>query len=65
MPIVSVRGNENKRWKRNAKKKKKKETKREKNKGADALVKGWELNDFFVLQLICKLYLIFKLNLEL
>ena len=64
MPIVSVRGNENKRWKRHAKKKKK-ETKREKNKGADALVKGWELNDFFVLQLICKLYLIFKLNLEL
>ena len=47
MPIISVRGNENKRWKRNAKKKQKKsKIKTENNKGAEALVKGWELNDF-------------------
>ena len=52
MPIVSVRDNgdnENNRWKRNSKKKKKK-TKPEKNKGggAEAIVKGWELNGLVV-----------------
>ena len=39
MPIISVRDNENKRWKRNAKKKqqKKKQTKAEKIKGGQKL----------------------------
>ena len=53
MTIISVRDNENHRWKRNAKiktnKKQKKETKTEKNKGGtEVTVKEWELNDFVV-----------------
>ena len=45
MPIISVRDNENSRWKRNAKKQteKKKQTKTE-----DCIVKEWLLNDFVV-----------------
>ena len=41
MPIISVRDNENIRWKRNAKKK---ETNKQRQKGTrktDAIVKGW------------------------
>ena len=50
MPLISVIDNENNRGNRNAKKKQqqKKQTKTEKNKGEKAIVKGWELNDFFV-----------------
>ena len=42
---------------------------RKEQRGTEAIVKGWELNDFVVylgfLQLICKAFLIFKSNLEL
>ena len=55
MPIISIRDNENNRWKRNAKtktkkqQKKPKQTKTENNKGATkAVVKGGEVNDFVV-----------------
>ena len=75
MPIISVKDNENNRWKRNAKKKKKKEKERKEQGGGrgwgrtEAIVKDWELNDFVVhlgfLQLICKASLIFKSHLEL
>ena len=40
MPIISVRDNENSRWKRNAKNKGRKEQ--------GWTVKGWDLNDFVV-----------------
>ena len=46
MPIISVRDNGNNRWKRD--KKKKQQKNKENNKGAKAIVKGWELNDFVV-----------------
>ena len=49
MLIVSVRDDENNRWKRNAKKKQKTKTKQaktKKNKGVVAIAKGWELNYF-------------------
>ena len=48
MPIISVTGNENNRWKRNAKKKKKQRQKRtgEVGEGSKAIVKGCELDDF-------------------
>ena len=45
MPIISVRGNENDRWKRNAKKKKQRQ---KRTRGMKAIVKGWELTDFVV-----------------
>ena len=45
MPIINVRDNENNTWKRNGRKKKKKQDRKE------AIVKGWELNDFVVLDL--------------
>ena len=54
MPIISVRDNENNRWKRNAKTKNKTTKKQKKNKdrteqgGIEAIMKGWELNDHFV-----------------
>ena len=50
MPIISVSENENNRWKKNPQKQNKtsKQTKTEKKKGADAIVKGWELNDLIV-----------------
>ena len=48
MPIISVRDNENSRWKRNAKNNKKKQTKTKKSKGTEAIVKGSELNNFVV-----------------
>ena len=54
MPIISVRDNENNRWKRNAKTKNKTTKKKQKNKdrteqgGTEAIMKGWELNDHFV-----------------
>ena len=65
MLIISARDNENNRWKRKAVK-----TKTERNKGVtQALWKVWELSDFAVhlnfLQLICKVSLIFKSDLEL
>ena len=46
MPIISVRDNKSKRWKRNAKKKTK--TKKEKVETEAIMMKGWELNDFVV-----------------
>ena len=55
MPIISVWDNENNRWKRNEKKNEKKNKQREIQKkdrkeqgGTEAIVKEWELNDFFV-----------------
>ena len=58
MAIISVRDYENNRWKRNAKKKKRKKEKKRKyrkeykiqweNTVTEAIVKGWELNDFVV-----------------
>ena len=51
MPIVSARDN---RWKRNAKKVTNKQTNKQTNKDKqeqetpEAIVKGWELNDFVV-----------------
>ena len=44
MPIISVRDNENNRWKRNAEKKQR----QKRTRGTKAIVKGWELNDFVV-----------------
>ena len=67
MPIISVRDNENNRWKRNAEKK----TKTEKNKGdksySERVRAKWFCCAFKLgfLQLICKASLIFKSNLEL
>ena len=61
--LMSVRGNENNKWKRNAKKTKTEINKRE---GVtEAIVKGWELNDFVVRLSFFKASLIFKSNLEL
>ena len=56
--------------KKKCKKQQKKNKQRQKGaRGTEAIVKGWELNDFVVhlsfLQLICKASLIFKSNLEL
>ena len=55
MPIISVRDNENNRWKRSAtktKNKKKKSQKTNKDRkekgGTEAIVKRWEINDFVV-----------------
>ena len=55
MPKISVRDNENSRWKRNAKNKKKKQTKTEKSKGdksynerVRALSELWKGEDFVV-----------------
>ena len=72
MPIISVTGNENNRWKRNTQKK---PTKTEKNRGGGGGVKSyservwakWFCCGFKIglLQLICKASLIFKWNLEL
>ena len=47
MPIVSARDN---RWKRNAKKVTNKQTNKDKQEQEtpEAIVKGWELNDFVV-----------------
>ena len=42
MPIISVKDNQYNRWKRNTKIKKKKK----RTSGKEALVKGWEMNDF-------------------
>ena len=46
MPIISVRNNENNRWKRNAEKKKREKKKQKKTSGTDAIAKGWEIKDF-------------------
>ena len=49
MPIISVRGNENNRWKKNAKKQQKNtHTHKDRKEGTEAIVKGWELNHFVV-----------------
>ena len=45
MSIISIRDNKNSRWKRKAKNNKKKQ-RQKKARGAEAIVKGWELNDF-------------------
>ena len=71
MPIISVRDNENDRWKRNAKKKQKKKTNTEKNKGdksySERVRAKWFCCAFKLgfLQLVCKASLIFTSNLEL
>ena len=55
MPIISVRDNENNRWKKIAKKTNKKDKQTSKDgrerggSGTEAIVKEWELNDFAVL----------------
>ena len=43
MPIINLKDNENNRWKF-CKEKKKKRKKR--TRGMEAIVKGWEINDF-------------------
>ena len=43
MPIISVRDNENNRWKKNAQK-----NKDSRGKGVEATVKEWEQNDFLM-----------------
>ena len=48
MPIISVRDNENSRWKRNAKSNNKTNKGRKEQEGTKAIVKGSELNDFVV-----------------
>ena len=52
MLIISVRGNENSRWKRNAKTtikiKQNRQRKTKEEAGTGSIVKEWELNDFFV-----------------
>ena len=51
MLIISVRGNGNNRWKKCKKKNKKQKTKSKdikEQRRTDAIVKGWELNDFVV-----------------
>ena len=47
MPIIRVRDNENNSWKRNARKEKIEKDRKEQG-GTEAIVKGWELNDFVV-----------------
>ena len=67
MPIISVRDNESNRWKKNAEKK----IKTEKNKGDKCYSERvrakwfWCMFKLGFLQLICKVCLIFKSNLEL
>ena len=48
MPMISVRKNENSRWKRNAKDNRKTKKDRKEQGGTEATVKGSELNDFVV-----------------
>ena len=48
MSIISVRDNENSRWKRNANNNKKTNKGRKEQGWREAIVKGWELNDFAV-----------------
>ena len=52
MAIITVRDNEKNRWKRNTKVNKKQTKKANKDRkeqgGTEAIVKGWELNDFVV-----------------
>ena len=48
MLIISIRDNENSRWKRNTKKNKNTKKDRKEQGGTEAIVKGWELNDFVV-----------------
>ena len=48
MLIISVRDNENNRWKIIAKKRNKANKDRQEQGGTEAIMKGWELNDFFV-----------------
>ena len=45
MSIISARDNENNRWKRNSTKENKA---RKEQGGTEAMMKGWELNDFVV-----------------
>ena len=49
MSVISVRDNENNRWKRKAKKANKQTNKDRQEQGeTEAILKGWELNDFAV-----------------
>ena len=47
MAIISIRGNENNRWKRNTHTNKKSKDRKEQGE-TEAIVEGWELNDFVV-----------------
>ena len=53
MPIISIRHNENNRSSINAKKQPQEQQEKDKDRkeevGTEAIVKGWELNDFVVL----------------
>ena len=50
MLIISVRDNENNRWKRNAQKQQQQQKNKERKEqgGIEAIVNRWELNDFVV-----------------
>ena len=52
MLIISARDNENNRWKRNAQKQQQQQQQNNKERkeqgGIEAIVNGWELNDFVV-----------------
>ena len=67
MPIISVRDNENNRWKRNAEKKQRQKRTRGANTYSDRVRAKWFSCAFKLgfLQLICKASLICKSNLEL
>ena len=72
MPIISVRDNENNKWKRNAKQQQQKKHQRQKVTRGDRsyserVIAKWFCCAFKVsfLQLICKASFIFKSNLEL
>ena len=69
MLIISVRDNEDNRWKRNAKQKTTTKTKKNKGDGSysERVIAKWFYFVFKLdfLQLICKASLIFKSNLEL
>ena len=71
MLIISVKDNNNNRWKTNTKKQRQNKTKQQKTetRGVEAIAKGWEMILLSIklafLQLICKASLIFKSNLEL
>ena len=66
MPIISVEIMKTIDERELQKTTKEKQAKTESSKGTKSIVKGWELNDYLgFLQLICKVSVIFKSNLEL
>ena len=48
MPMISVRDNENNRWKRNANYPPPSPKKHKRTRGTKAILKGWVINDFVV-----------------